>query len=126
MPEPLDQPCEIGQLRWRVSLAERIEKEDRNSASLIEDYRIIAVVHAKLTPKFGLEFYNAEQLETPVTHTAIWRWKPIGAFDTLLRWVELQGQRYQEVYRVRRFTEWNGRHRYIVADIELEKITQCQ
>jgi hypothetical protein len=115
MPNIVDQPCELGELRWRVSLA-----------SLIEDYRILAVVHAKLTPARGLEFYGAEQLETPFTHQAVWRWRPLSAFDTVLRHVETHGKRWLEVYRVRRITEWAGRHRFICADLELEKVTQEQ
>lgn len=123
MPSLKDQATSIGSLRWHVTLAERTEREDSYSATLVEDYKKLATVHANIRPKLGLEFIDGQQLETPLTHECIFRWRPLGFFDTVLRDIRLpNGTAYREVYRVRRIREWMGRHRYMIADIELERV----
>ena len=124
MPQPVDQPCTIGEMRWKVALASRQELQDTNDTSLTEQYRLIATVHAKIMPKVRMAMYEGEQLETPITHQITFRWQPYEAiqmFDTIIRYTDLpNGERRAEVFRIRRIEEWDGRHRYIIADCELE------
>jgi hypothetical protein len=119
-----DQPCSIGEMRWLVSLAHRHEIQDTDGVDLDEQYRLIAYVHAKIMPKVEMAMFEGENIETPITHEVTFRWQPyedVGLFDTIIRYVNLPNdERRVELFRIRRIEEWEGRHRYIIADCELE------
>ena len=119
-----DQPCEIGELRWLVSLASRQEVQDPDGVNLDEQYAKIADVHAKITPEVKMMMFEGENIETPITHQIIFRWQPyeaISAFDTIIRQINLpNGEVRSEIFRIRRIEEWDGRKQFIICDAELE------
>ena len=120
-----DQPCSIGEMRWLVSLACRTDTPDPDSPNLVESYRKIADIHAKIAPKVEESFIGGEEIESPVTHEITFRWQPyesLAMFDTIIRYIDLpNGERRAEVFRIRKLEEFSGRHRWIVADAELER-----
>ena len=120
-----DQPCSIGELRYKVTLASRDDITDPNSTNLLENYQPIADVWARITPSRSLEIIGGEQIESPFTHQIVIRWQPFEyatMFDTIIRYLNLpNGERRAEVYRVRNTKEWQGRFRFMIMDCELEK-----
>jgi Phage head-tail joining protein len=126
-----DQPCEIGEMRWSVTLAYRREDPDLSSSNLVEEYIKVGNIHAKITPTASEIFIggaqNGAQITTPITHEIIIRWQPyvnVTTFDTIIRKTVLpDGRSREELFRIRQIKEWNGRHRFIICDVELETAT---
>lgn len=114
----------IGDLRYLVTLASRQQVADPAGTSIIESFINTMDVFASVMP-LGLQTFMAgEQLETPgPTHRIIFRWQDsLDMFDVILRQITRpDGSERQELYRIRRITEWQGRQRFSVADCELEK-----
>lgn len=121
---PFDQPISIGEMRWKVTLASRQESTG-TTTDLNEQYTRICEIWAAIEPMGEEEMIGGEQIGTPVSHRITFRWLPyedVTYFDTIIRYINLpNGERRAEIFRIRKIKEWNGRHRYIIADVELEQ-----
>jgi head-tail adaptor len=120
-----DEPT-IKDLRWRVTLAQRVQSPD-STVGINETWVGQIDLWASIKSVGALTFWgitSAAQAERPVTHTIILRW--IGYIDNtyaILRKTQFPaiGQPSRvEVFRIRRVTEWAGRKRWTVLDTELE------
>lgn len=117
-------PCNIADLRWHCTLARRRETADPMSPGMLENYTKIIDVWCCIRPKESIEILNTEVITTPVSHEIIFRWLPFeatGYFDTIIRFHQLPGgDNRQEIFRIRKAQEFEGRQRFIIADAELE------
>lgn len=113
-------------MRWPCTLAFRKEAPTiGDSATGITETLIeVAQTHCAILPVGTQTFFGTEQLETPVTHLIYCRWLPfinLRMFNVILRSIVLPDLTTRtETYRVRRVGEWEGRHRYLRMDVELE------
>jgi hypothetical protein len=114
-------------MRWLVTLARRDQTPTFGQTGITETIVSIADIHAAIEPMGLQSFLGSEQMETPITHTIYIRWQPfenLQMFNVVLRNVFLPDNSViVETYRIRRIQEWQGRHRYIRMDVELEQIT---
>src|ERR1700727_989379 len=119
------QPTSIGELRWPVKLALRNEAPTFDQTGITETITTIADVYASIEPMGLQTFLNSEQLDSPITHIVYIRWQPFDSlqmFNIILRTIFLPDNSTRtETFRIRRVQEWEGRHRYIRMDVELEK-----
>jgi head-tail adaptor len=112
----------IGQLRWVVSLWQRQQAPDTETA-IVETFVKIADVHADVQPTYASTFYQSTQVDTPVTHLITMRWQDYpSTIDVVTRVknrpdMTLRG----ELYRVRRTKEVGGRLRFLQIESELER-----
>lgn len=117
-------PVTIGELRWYVTLAKRQDVPNLDSG-IIEQLAPIQTVHAAIKPTSLQSFIGAEQIDMPISHRIYIRWQPfadLSMFDVITRAMVLpDGSARTETFRVRRVMEWQGRHRFIVADCDLER-----
>lgn len=118
------QPATIGELRYRVTLGLRGEQQDPASTGLLESYQRIGEVNASITPTSAEMFIGSEQVGTPITHRIVFRWtgyEQSQFFDVIVRQLDLPNDTTRaEIFRVRRIQEFDGRQRFVVADVELE------
>lgn len=115
----------IGSLRWPVTIARRRQTPD-SGTSILDTYEFIETVRASVTPIGDMIFYGAEQADSPVTHRIICRW-----LDYLVQGLVIlrstllpTGGQRNEVFRVRRIKERNGRKRFVEILAELERISE--
>jgi head-tail adaptor len=116
------QAASIGAMRWQIILATRNQTPDPFTG-ITEAFINPIQVYAEIRP-IGLQTYiGSEQIDTPITHRIIMRWQDgLDMFDVALREIERpDGTRRQEIFRIRRVGEWQGRQRFSVLDVELEK-----
>jgi head-tail adaptor len=114
----------IGSLRFLVTLATRTQAPDTGTG-IAETYTNQQLAYADITP-ISLQTYIAgTQIDIPYTHRITLRWTDeLDLFDVVLRTLTRpDGTTRQEVYRVRRMAEVEGRQRFIVIDAELERRT---
>lgn len=112
----------IGQLRFLVTLASRVQAPD-DTTGITETFGNRMDVYADVTP-IGLQTYIAgQQIDTPYSHRIVIRWiDDLDLFDVVLRTItRADGTDRQELYRIRRMAEWEGRQRFVVIDAELER-----
>lgn len=112
----------IGAMRWQVTLATRNQTPDPTTG-ITEAFINPIVVYAEIRP-IGLQTYIAgEQIDMPITHRITTRWQDgLDMFDVALREIERpDGTRRQEIFRIRRVGEFQGRQRFTLLDCELEK-----
>lgn len=113
-------------MRWLCTLAFRKEAPTigDSATGITETIIPIAKVHCAIVPVGTMTFFGTEQLETPVTHTVYFRWLPFSdlrMFNIIVRSIVLPDlSTHHETYRVRRVGEWQGKHRFLRADCELE------
>jgi head-tail adaptor len=112
----------IGDLRYVVTLANRVQTPDA-ATGITETYINRVQTYASISPLGLMTFIGSEQIDTPITHRIVFRWiDSLDLFDVVLRQVSrLDGTLRQEIYRVRRITDWEGRQRFTVIDAELER-----
>jgi head-tail adaptor len=113
----------VGDLRWLVTLASRQENPDPNGTGVIETYVNPVQVYASIKP-LGLQTYiGAEQIDTPLTHRVIIRWfDNLDMFDVVIRnIIRNDGSVRQELFRIRRVSEFEGRQRFVIFECELEQ-----
>lgn len=115
-------PVGIGQLRYRVTLANRREVNDPDSGDLVSVFENQKQVSADITPVGTMVFYNTIQQDDEITHRIIIRYQPgVALFDVVARVVMLTDGEYEtEVYQIRRVAEAAGRRRFLVIDARLE------
>jgi hypothetical protein len=102
----------IGKLRWRVTLANRLQAPEATNAGILESYQQLITVYA-----------DVQQTDTPVTHMITMRWVDyLSNTQAILRRTILRDntQRY-EIFRVRRIIEMGGRKRMVMIEAEFEQ-----
>lgn len=112
----------IGELRWVVTLATRVQAPD-GTTGISESYTNMVQTYAQITP-IGLQTWlGSEQIDSPITHRIIIRYQDnIHFCDTVLREIHSpDGNPRQEIYRVRRVSEMDGRQRFVVIEAEVER-----
>ena len=113
----------VGELRWQVQLCTRIGAPDPNGAEIIETFINGTNVQASIMP-IGLQTYIiGEQLENNPTHRIIIRFQDsLDFFDCVLRQIlRADGSTRQELFRVFRVSEVDGRQRFTCIDAILEQ-----
>jgi head-tail adaptor len=112
----------VGALRWKVSVARRNQSFDAAGTGIIETWVAIQQVHADIQSVGSLTFYGAAQTDTPITHRITFRWLDyLDQSHAILRVTRLpNGVLREEVFRVRRVMEAEGRKRFSVLECELE------
>ena len=116
----------VGSLRWPVLLAKRVQVPD-GFTGISEFFEFGEVVRADIQSIGALTFWTAaaglEQTDTPVTHRIRMRWvNYLDQTQVVLRDTRLlDGQIRNEVFRVRRIKELNGRKRFVEIEAELER-----
>ena len=116
----------IGQLRWPVTVARRRQNFDPpGGIGIWEDWVEVQEVRAEVMPIAAVTFYGQTQTDMPVTHRITTRWLDyldntyIVARETL----RPDGSTRQELFRIRRVKELNGRKQFSSLDCELEEVT---
>lgn len=114
----------VGSLRWPVIVARRRQGFEQAGTGMTETWIEVETVRADIQPAGALTFYNAEQVDSPVTHRITLRWLDyLDQSHAILRGTSLpDGSVRTEVFRVRRVKELNGRKRFSSLDCELERV----
>lgn len=114
----------VGSLRWPVLIARRRQDFDTADTGITETWVGLQQVRANIEPIGALTFYGSEQIDTPVTHRITLRWLDyLDNSHAVLRITRLpSGSPRQEVFRIRRVKELNGRKRFCSLDCELEQV----
>jgi hypothetical protein len=119
------QPCSIGELRWKVVIAKRADTPT-GTYNIDEEITPLAEVYAEIKPVSLQVFVGAQQIEFGITHRITFRWQPffeLGLFQVILRDIILpDGTTRKEIYQIRRVEEWQGRHRWVIAETELQRL----
>jgi head-tail adaptor len=113
----------IGKLRWRVTLANRLQAPEATNAGILESYQQLITVYADVQGMRPTTFWQAQQTDTPVTHMITMRWVDyLSNTQAILRRTILRDntQRY-EIFRVRRIIEMGGRKRMVMIEAEFEQ-----
>ena len=116
-------PFSVGRLRWKVTIAQR-NQTPATTGGITEIWQTLATVWADIQPIGSLTFWAGMQTETPVTHRVIVRWvnyldntfailRPTNGPNKVIR---------NEIFRVRRVADMDGRKRFTVLDVELEAL----
>lgn len=113
----------IGQLRWPVMIARRVQAPAADGVGVAETLRHVAHVRARVDPIGAATYYGAAATDTPFTHKIWVRWLPwLDTRHVLLRATEMPGGGYRsELLRVRRVGDWNGRKRFSYIEAEEER-----
>ena len=114
----------IGALRWPLLLAARDQRADPDSTGLVETYSREHTVLGDVQPIGGMTFYQAAQVDTPITHRIVIRWRDwIDTNCVIFRITSrYDGSQRKERFRIRRVYEIGGRKRFLRMDCELEGI----
>ena len=116
---------EIGELRWPVIIAERVQVPDPFSPSILEDLRDSFRTRAKVIPIGAQTFLGMAQTDRPITHWIWLRWLDwIGEQHVVIRSITRRdGTVRTDAFRVRRVGEVDGRQRFVRIEAELERRT---
>jgi hypothetical protein len=123
MPYGTPRDFHVGELRYVVTLATRLQVPDPSGTGIIESFITPMAVNASITP-IGLQtFILGEQLENNPTHRIVFRWQDgLDYFDVILCQItRSDGTTRQALYRVFRVTEVDGRQRFTSVDAIEEK-----
>lgn len=114
----------IGSLRWPVTIATRTQAA-ADGGGLQETLTELQTVMADIQPTGALTFYSGVQVDTPITHKIRIRWLDwIDTTHVVIRnTTRLDGSTRQEMFRVRRVKEIDGRKRFAELEVEEEKRT---
>lgn len=117
---------ETGDMRWYVTLAKRQSIPNPQTSGEIEVIMPFAEVYCEITPMGNQTYLNGEQTDTPVTHEFVMRWgnyPELDMFSVIIRQMIMpDGSPRNELFRVRKIGNDDGRFRYIRLEIELEKV----
>lgn len=115
----------IGDLRWRVTIANRLQVPSTNpDAGITETYAALQSVHASIEPTRESTFYDSIAVDRPVSHRITMRWLDhIDVTQAILRTTTRKdGSLKTEVFRIRTIGEIGGRKRFITLSCELERV----
>ena len=126
MPEP--EGIAIGRLRWTVVLATREQVVQMNGGVGIDELlQDMQAVKADVQPVGALTFWGlaGEQIDGPITHRIFLRWVDSLTNDqVVIRRTRRRDETWRtELFRVRRIREVAGRKRFVILEVELEKVT---
>ncbi len=115
----------IGKRRWFVELATRLDVADPNGPGLIPTYINAVWVWAAIEPIGLMTYYQGIQTDVPITHKIIIRWRAnVNLFDCIVRnAVGPDGDSIQEIYMIKRSSDWQGRKRFLQIEARLEERT---
>jgi len=115
-------PVRIGQLRWPITIAKRVQQPDPDGTGVLDTLTNLQDVRADIQPVGALTFYSGAQVETPITHRVIIRF--LDWLDTshiIIRELQRQdGTSRREVFRIRRLKWVEGDNRFQELEVELE------
>ena len=115
-------PIRIGQLRWPVTIAKRVQQPDPDGTGIVDILTNLQDVRADILPVGALTFYSGAQVDTPITHRVILRlldW--LDATHVILRELQRQdGTVRREVFRIRRLKWLEGDNRFLELEVEQE------
>lgn len=118
-----DDDLPIGNRRWLVSLARRVEANEDAGPGLTATYEYIADVWADVQPVGSITYYESIQTDQPITHRIFIRWRPdIRLFDCVIRnTTDPFGNSLREIYMIKRSSDWKGRKRFLAIEARLEE-----
>lgn len=113
----------IGQLRWPVTIARRVQAPAADGVGVAETLRHVLATRARIDQLGATTYYGAAATDTPFTHKIWLRWLPwLDTRHVILRATEMPGGGYRsELFRVRRVGDWNGRKRFSYVEGEEER-----
>ena len=111
----------IGDLRWPVQIAKRLQAP-AGTSTISESLTNILQVHASIKSLGPLTFLAGEQTDRPVTHRIYIRWLDwLDLTHVIVRQtVRLDLTARLEVFRLRKIGEVDGRKRFLEILAELE------
>jgi head-tail adaptor len=113
----------IGTLRWPVTVAQRGQAADPVTMGIVETFRDILEVRADIQPVGSLTFYAGMQVDVRATHIVTLRF--LDWIDTthvvFRRSLRPDQTVREEMFRIHRIREIEGRKRFVALDCELEK-----
>jgi hypothetical protein len=119
-------PTSLGKLRWHVELCSRKQIPDPNTTGIITLISPFAIVHADIEPVGAQSFLNGMQLEIGdgLTHRIFMRWRDfedVDLFKCIIRRLNVPTGPRVELFHVIRAAEYNGRHRFLMVEVQMEK-----
>jgi len=88
-----------GELNRQVKIQSRTVAADA-TGDAVQTWADVATVWAKLSPLSGRELFQAQQVQTDVTHRVLLRHRPDVALSTAHRLVTVEGSRVLEIASV--------------------------
>lgn len=121
----MEDEVRIGELRHPVYLARRTQmvSQDLSDPTLIDVLSDRKLVYAKITPVGTQVFLAGIQTEVNrITHRIVIRWQPtLDNYHVILRTTTIgDGTRREDVFRIQRMEQWEGRNRFLIIEAELE------
>jgi head-tail adaptor len=115
----------IGTLRWRLTLANRVQTAESDNAGILENYVMLTTVYGNVQPIRPSTFWLAQATDSPVSHLIQMRWVSyLDNTQAVLRKTILRnGVERFEIFRVRRIKELGGRKRLVEIEAEFEQYT---
>lgn len=112
----------IGSLRWPVVIAAR-RNEPLDAGGLNDEFVDVLKVQADIRPLGPMTFRLGVQTDTPATHRIWIRW--LDWVDTnhviIRRTKRPDGTTRSELFRIRRYSEYEGRKRFLEIEAEQEE-----
>ncbi len=111
----------VGRLRWQVDVCRREQQPDATTG-IAETPLLIATVRCDIQPIGPVTFWSGVQVDAPITHRITLRFLDyLDNRHVLIRNTAVpDGPPRQEIYRVRRVMDRDGRKRFSVIEAELE------
>ena len=111
----------VGRLRWRMDVCLRSQVPN-STTGINETSYVIQTVWADIQPIGTMTFWNGVQVDAPITHRIICRFLDfLDNTHCLIRVTAIPGGlNRQEIYRVRRVKDRDGRKRFSEIEAELE------
>lgn len=111
----------IGRLRWKVDLCRREQAPD-SATGIAETPLLIATIRAEILPIGAMAFWAGVQVDAPITHRITVRFLDYidNRYVIIRNTASLDGQTRQEIFRVRRVKDRDGRKRFTEIEAELE------
>lgn len=123
-PETFRKPIPVGELRWPVILARRIQAPT-TASRIMETLKIVAYRHARVLAVAPLTFVAGMQIDVPTTHRIAFRWidydQSSNDMVIVRETTTPEGLKRRELFRIRRTIELGGRKRFVETECELEK-----
>lgn len=118
----------IGQLRWPVTIARRVQTPAGDGSGVAETLRHVLATNAKIAPLGAVSYYGAAAVDTPFTHKVWVRY--LDWLDTrhvILRATRTPDGSYRsELFRIRRVGDWEGRKRFSYLEVEEERQIEAE
>lgn len=114
-------PLTIGRLRWPIVIAKR-KQAAAGSSTIAESLVEILTVRADIQPLGPMTFVAGQQTDRPITHRVHIRWLDwLDQTHVLVRQTRRLDQTVrQEIFRIRKIGEIDGRKRFLELLVEEE------